>query len=378
MGLSYLMPNSKSIFRSKKRGGGTLKTLLVEPEFQSIIFLLVNSLVFIYVLIFVVAWPYTLFYLVVHLAFFFVVNNHLSTGRLYIPTKNLKNQTVIVTGAASGIGRVTALELAKLQARVIVGIRGQARAERVARELSKESHGNVIGHHLDLSDLSSVKEFAAKINKIDILINNAGVTNKRKELTKDGLESTFGTNHSKINSHNNLFYSFYLVGHFYLTELLLRLLIQSNGRIINVSSVMHIFTSENIDFSKRNSYKPLVAYAESKLANILHAVELQRRFGDRGIKVYSLHPGSIPSTELSRDKAPIQAAVMAFLGIISKTIAQGAMTTLYCAVSDEAQPGKYHSNCQVAQPSLVAYNSKKAQELWELSETIVNEKTKCL
>jgi NAD(P)-dependent dehydrogenase (short-subunit alcohol dehydrogenase family) len=64
---------------------------------------------------------------------------------------------------------------------------------------------------------------------------------------------------------------------------------------------MHVFASENIDFSKSNSYKPLVAYAESKLANILHAVELQHRFGDRGIKVYSLHPGSIPSTELSRD-----------------------------------------------------------------------------
>jgi NADPH:quinone reductase-like Zn-dependent oxidoreductase len=183
-----------------------IKTLLVEPEFQSILFLLANSLVFIYVLIFVVAWPYALFYLVVHFTLFFIINNRLATGRLYTPKKNLKNQTVIVTGAASGIGRVTALELAKLQARVIVGIRGQARAERIARELSTESHGNVTGHHLNLSDLSSVKDFAAKINKVDILINNAGVTKKQKELTKDGLESTFGTNHSKTNSHNNLFF----------------------------------------------------------------------------------------------------------------------------------------------------------------------------
>ncbi|CAF1236680.1 unnamed protein product [Rotaria sordida] len=91
--------------------------------------------------------------------------------------------------AATGIGRVTALELAKLQARIIVGIRGQERAERMAYELSKESHGNVIGHHLDLSDLASVKAFAEKIN-------NAEVNKKRKELTKDDLESTFGTNHT--------------------------------------------------------------------------------------------------------------------------------------------------------------------------------------
>jgi NAD(P)-dependent dehydrogenase (short-subunit alcohol dehydrogenase family) len=86
----------------------------------------------------------------------------------------------------------------QLQARVIVGIRGEARAERIAQELSKESGGNIIGYHLDLSDLRSVKTFAEKIDKVDILINNAGVSKQKKELTKDGLECTFGTNHSKI------------------------------------------------------------------------------------------------------------------------------------------------------------------------------------
>jgi NADPH:quinone reductase-like Zn-dependent oxidoreductase len=161
-------------------------------------FLLANLLAFVYVLLFVVTWPYTLFYLIVHIAIFVVINKRLSAGRLYTSPKNLNQQTVVVTGAATGIGRVTAVELAKLQARVIVGIRGQERAERVAQELSKESHGNVIGYHLDLSDLSSVNAFAEKIDKVDILINNAGVVKKRKELTKDGLENTFGTNHSKL------------------------------------------------------------------------------------------------------------------------------------------------------------------------------------
>ncbi len=141
---------------------------------------------------------------------------------------------------------------------------------------------------------------------------------------------------------------------------------------------MHVFAGENIDFSKSNSYSTIAAYSESKLANILHVVELQRRYGGRGIKAYSLHPGAIFSTELSREKTAIQAVLTAPIAIFSKTISQGAMKTLYCALSDDAQPGKYHSNCRVAQPSPVAYNSQKAQELWYLSEKIVNEKTKYL
>jgi NAD(P)-dependent dehydrogenase (short-subunit alcohol dehydrogenase family) len=143
-------------------------------------------------------WPYTLLYLTVHIIVCFFIKKLISAGRSYTPNKNLSNQTVIVTGAAVGIRRVTALEFAKLQARVIVGIRGQERAERIAQELSDESLGNVIGYHLDLSDLASVKAFAEKIVKVDILISNAGVAKQHEELTKDGLESTFGTNHSKF------------------------------------------------------------------------------------------------------------------------------------------------------------------------------------
>ena len=140
---------------------------------------------------------------------------------------------------------------------------------------------------------------------------------------------------------------------------------------------MHVFVSEKIDFSKNKPYNSIVTYAESKLANILHAVQLQRLYGDQGVSAYSLHPGSILSTELGRDRTLLQTIFMIpFAYPTSKTIAQGAMTTLYCALSNEAQPGKYHSNSRVAQPNPVAYNSKKAQELWTLSENIVHEKTK--
>ena len=182
-----------------------MKTALEEPESKSALFLLGNILLFIFIIFFVRSWPYTLIYLIVQIVIFRIINERLRSGRSYTSTKNLNNQTVIVTGAASGIGRITALELAKLHARVIVGIRNQIRAERIAQELSKESNGNVIGYDLDLSDLASVKVFAEKIDKVDILINNAGVMKEQKEFTKDGLESIFGTNHSNVISFNNIF-----------------------------------------------------------------------------------------------------------------------------------------------------------------------------
>jgi hypothetical protein len=98
------------------------KIILVEQETQSVLFVLTHFLVFIYVFLSVVKWPYTLFYLVTHLAVFSVINKRLSAGRLYTPTKNLNEQTVVVTGAVTGIGRATALQLARLPACVIVGI----------------------------------------------------------------------------------------------------------------------------------------------------------------------------------------------------------------------------------------------------------------
>lgn len=165
-----------------------------------------------------------------------------------------------------------------------------------------------------------------------------------------------------------------LVGHFYLTELLLPLIIQSQGRIVNVGSGMNFFADGQFNKSKTEKYNPILAYARSKLANTMHTIELQRRYGEQGIKAYSLHPGSILSTELNRDRGIIQAMMLSLFAISGKTIPQGAMTTLYCALSDEAQPGKYHSNCRVAQANHIAFDSTKTRELWNLSEEIIKEK----
>ena len=176
----------------------SMQILLLEPEFQSLILFLFNLLLLIFVELFLANWPLGLLYGVIHLLVFHWLLKSISAGRSFRSTKNLREQTVLITGAATGIGRVTAIELAKLHGTVIIGVRGRERAERIARELSEESRGDVRGLHLDLSDLSSIEQFVEQIDRVDILINNAGVAKQEKQWTKDGLETTFGTNHSRI------------------------------------------------------------------------------------------------------------------------------------------------------------------------------------
>lgn len=167
----------------------------------------------------------------------------------------------------------------------------------------------------------------------------------------------------------------FLVGHFYLTQLLLPQL--QNGRIINVSSILHhIVPSSGIDytFSKlKTKYKSAQAYAISKLAQIYHASELKRRYG---IKAYSLHPGTIMSTNLNKDKSLVRRIVHQLGMMISRTVEQGSMTILYCALSDDAKSGQFHSDCQVKTPSRFALDQRRAEECWNESEKLINEKTK--
>ena len=175
----------------------SFRDVIFEPEICSLLFLIISLIGIGFILIFIETWELSIAFLCAYIFSIYLINRRIAAGRLYRPTKNLHGQTVIVTGAATGIGRVCALELAKLGARVIVGIRGQERAERVANELSIESNGGtVIGYDLDLSSLVNVKEFADKIDRVDILLNNAGSIQKSFSLTTDGIETIFGINHS--------------------------------------------------------------------------------------------------------------------------------------------------------------------------------------
>ena len=205
----------------------------------------------------------------------------------------LDGKTVIITGANTGIGLETAVDLAKRNARVILACRSVERGETAAVEVRKRSgNDNVVFVQLDLASLDSVRKFSARIleeePRIDILINNAGVMAlPERQLTKDGFEMQFGTNH---------------LGHFLLTNLLLdRIKEAPSARIVNVSSLAHSFGK--IDFDNLNSeksYGAWQAYGAAKLANILFTRSLAKRLKGTDVTTNSLHPGSI-NTELTRN-----------------------------------------------------------------------------
>jgi len=171
-------------------------------------------------------------------------------------------------------------------------------------------------------------------------------------------------------------------GHFYLTQLLLPQLLKSKSRVVNVSSAAHAMwqvpcTVETYNEQlNKQTYTPLHAYSLSKTANIYFTIELQRRFGAEGLRAYVVHPGTV-NTDLQRHlnaaawlTAPLQL-------LLFKTSLEGAQTNLFCAISDEAVPGKYHSDCQYAElGNPHADNPDRARDWWDYSEKIVAEKIK--
>ena len=176
-------------------------------------------------------------------------------------------------------------------------------------------------------------------------------------------------------SSNFVFLLLLLVGHFYLTQLLLPKL--ENARVVNVSSIMHHFAQPadlDYTFSRlKSNYNSMKAYALSKIVQIYHARELTRRFN---IKAYSLHPGTIIKTELNKNRHWIALNFFQIFSIFGKTVEQGAMTTLFCALSDQAKPGYFHSDCHVRQPSVLALDQSRAEQCWNESERMISERVK--
>lgn len=209
----------------------------------------------------------------------------------------LDGKVVVITGANTGIGKETAVDLARRGAKVYMVCRSLERG-RPAMEHVKRASGSssVILMKMDLGSKRSIKEFAedflVREPELHILINNAGRMHTPEGKTEDGFETQIGTNH---------------LGHFYLTHLLLDRLKQcSPSRIINVSSLAHTHARLNMDDLNltKAGYNSFVAYGNSKLANILHAMELSRRLQGTGVTAYSLHPGAVV-TELAREYAII-------------------------------------------------------------------------
>ena len=208
-------------------------------------------------------------------------------------TKRLEGKTVVITGGNTGIGKETAVDLAKRGAKVIVGCRNMEKGKAALKEIQERSGStDVFLEKLDLASLDSVRKFADSIlkraSRLNILINNAGIMMCPYQKTKDGFEMQFGTNH---------------LGHFLLTMLLLELIKKSApSRIINVSSIGHTLGSGKIHFDDINferDYTPYEAYFHSKLANVLFTRELSKRLEGSHVTVNSLHPGAV-KTDLER------------------------------------------------------------------------------
>ena len=270
----------------------------------------------------------------------------------------MDGRTVLVTGANTGIGKATALALAREGWRVYVTARSEANgAAAVADIQAATGNDAVFLLMLDLADLASVrdcaKSFLEPYEPLHVLVNNAGVAGRRG-LTKQGFELMFGVNH---------------LGHFALTSLLLgRLVDSAPARVVTVSSDAH-YNARGIDWAAvrrpARGITGLPEYAVSKLCNVLFSQELARRTAGSGVTTYALHPGVVASDIWRR--VPWPARPFVTRNMLSVT--DGAATSLYCATSPEvaSDSGLFYDKCAVRAPSSVA-TPELGQELWEHSE----------
>jgi NAD(P)-dependent dehydrogenase (short-subunit alcohol dehydrogenase family) len=258
---------------------------------------------------------------------------------------DLSGKLVVITGGSAGIGVETARVLAKHGAKIVSVVRDQKKGQ-VAIELIRRSvpDADVELAVLDLFDLDSVRtgsgEIAGKYPKIDILINNAGVMAAPLSRTKEGLEIHLGTN---------------FLGHFVLTSYLIDNLIKAApSRIINLTSSAHRLSPYRLDdpFFEKEEYNKMVAYGQSKTASVLFALELDRRYKDRGVRATAVHPGLI-DTELGRHFSEEE---MVFLqtgipeGMSMKDVSQGAATTVWAATTPgfDDLAGRFCEDCAIA------------------------------
>lgn len=276
-------------------------------------------------------------------------------GALQAP---LNGRVALVTGANTGIGRVTARELARQGAHVFVACRSAQRAQGAIDEIRAIAGAGLVDFlELDLGEFASIracaKAFLARGLPLHLLINNAGLAGTQG-MTASGFELAFGTNH---------------VGHFLLTQLLLERVRESApARIVTVASRAH-HRAPGLDWQAvrepTRARTGLPEYSNSKLANVLFSAELSRRLAGSGVTTYALHPGVVASDVWRAVPWPLRSLIK--LGMISNE--EGAATTLHCATSAAVAPesGMYYDNCRVKTPSKLAQDRELAAELWRRS-----------
>lgn len=274
----------------------------------------------------------------------------------------MRGKVVVITGATSGIGAVAAEQLAGMGARIVLVARDQTRAESELARLREKAPGVQPAVYFgDLSRLEEMKrvgrEIAAAESRIDVLINNAGALFGHRDLTADGLEMTFATNH---------------MSYFVLTEMLRQRLASAPARVINTSSDAH--RRNKLDFDDLQSakgYAGFKVYGRSKLCNILYTRELARSLAGTGVTANSLHPGFVATRFGDQSGGGFSVMVR-----LAKTFAispeKGAETIVYLASSDEVAnvSGEYFYKCRPAKPTKEAQDDAAARRLWRESERL--------
>ena len=263
----------------------------------------------------------------------------------------MDNKTILITGSTDGIGKQTALELAEMDARVILHGRSKSRVKLVLQEIAQKTGNDQLDPVIaDLSSLQQVRTMSAEIRqkfkRLDVLINNAGVAMKNPEISTDGYEMTFAVNHLAV---------------FALTLLLQDLLTQSApSRIVNVSSMAHSSALNFDNLADPRHFDGWEVYQQSKLCNILFSYELAERLQDQGVTVNCLHPGVIDTKLLKVN----------FGG--GSPVTEGSRKLVYLATAPELATvsGKYFENNRPTRSAEISYDLDTRKRLWNVSEKL--------
>tara|TARA_B100000530_G_scaffold74876_1_gene44407 strand:+ start:649 stop:1500 length:852 start_codon:yes stop_codon:yes gene_type:complete len=275
----------------------------------------------------------------------------------------IKNKNVLITGATSGIGEATAIDLAKKGANIFFIARNNLKAQNLSDKIEFISGKRPKFFIADLASLKNIKESALEFISLDIplhvLLNNAGLINNNRKETVDGFEEVFSINH---------------LAYFYLTHLLLDKLKEGTpSRIINVSSGAHAFV-KGFNFDDVNSlkeYKPFKVYGYSKLANILFTKKLSQVLENENIIVNCLHPGVV-GTGFGQNNGIFSKILFNLSKPFMRSSEKGAETSIYLCSSPDVSDvsGKYFYNCKIAKTTTWANNQEDADRLWNLSKEL--------
>lgn len=275
-------------------------------------------------------------------------------------TSEMTGKVCIVTGANAGIGKETAVGLAKLGATMVMLCRDRDRGEAAHREIKQRSGNDKVELTIcDLGSQKSIEQFANEFkqhhDRLDVLVNNAGVLMRERSLNEAGVESTFAINH---------------LGYFLLTNVLLDVLKRgASARIVNVASAAHKYGKIDVGgWVIGRDYSAFSAYSNSKLANVLFTYELARRLEGTGVTANCLHPGAV-GTNLFRGLPKL---LQALIGWVTMGPERGARTSIYLASSSEVEgvSGKYFARRRQERSSDASYDREAARKLWEVSEEL--------